>query len=260
MPEPLLYLESMGAAAIASVLCVLAIAARRQPITAPQFNSTCVLALGLGIVAGKCVLSPNLVWPPVNGLDRLMTIVVPAALGIELAAGFQRVPPKVAWILRLVLAMAIPPILLHGSIYLESSNGYWSAGQAGTALAAGTTLLTAMWALLIWLSRRSSSGVSISLALALATQCAGVAIIMAGYIKGGATAFPLAATLAATTLGGALAGIRPVPAILGIGVVQLFSILSIGCFFGRLSTGCALALLLSPLLCWATEIRQLRSR
>jgi hypothetical protein len=92
----------------------------------------------------------------------------------------------------------------------------------------------------------------------LATQCAGLTVMMAGYIKGGAAAFPLAATLAATTVGARLAAKPLAPAIVGVGVVNLFGVLFIGRFFGRLSTGCSLALLLAPLLCWVTELPPLR--
>jgi hypothetical protein len=85
--------------------------------------------------------------------------------------------------------------------------------------------------------------------------------MMAGYIKGGAAAFPLAATLVATTIGARLIAKRSgVPASIGIGVVGLFGLLFIGRFFGRLSTGSALAMLLAPLLCWATEAPLLRHR
>ena len=48
--------------------------------------------------------------------------------------------------------------------------------------------------------------------------------------------------------------------ILGIGVVSLFGVLFVGRFFGRLSTGCAIAMLLAPLLCWVTEMPLLRHR
>jgi hypothetical protein len=43
-------------------------------------------------------------------------------------------------------------------------------------------------------------------------------------------------------------------------VVGLFGLLFIGLYFGRLSTAAALAMLLAPLLCWATEIPILRNR
>jgi len=260
MPDPLLYLESMGAAAIASALCVLAMAAWRRPAGTTRFNAACVLAMCLGIVAGNSVLSLGMTWPPANGLDRLMTVVIPAALAIELIAGIQRLPSAVAWFLRLGLAAATPRILLHGSVYLNGASGGWSAGEAVITLAAWSTLPGVLWVLLHWLSQRSCSGVSISLALALAIQSAGLTIMLAGYIKGGAAAIPLTATIATTAIGAGLAASRFAPAIVGVGVVNLFGVLFVGRFFGQISTGSALAILLAPLLCWATEIRQLRSR
>jgi hypothetical protein len=85
--------------------------------------------------------------------------------------------------------------------------------------------------------------------------------MLAGYLNGGAAAFPLTGALAGAAIASALRGKRTdEPATLGIGVVGLFGLLSIGHFFGRLSTGDALILLLAPLLCWATEMPPLRGR
>ena len=115
--------------------------------------------------------------------------------------------------------------------------------QAGTALAVCAALLVALWGLLSWLAERSP-GVSIPFALHLATQSAGLTVMMAGYIKGGAAAIPLVATLMTATIGARLITNRfgspakfDAPAILGIGVVGLFGLLFVGRFFGRLSTG-----------------------
>ena len=260
MPEPLLYLQALGVAAVVSAMCVLVIGGVRRPASPPRRNMACVLGMGFGLALGYYVLSLRLAWPPANGLDRFLTIVVPAALGIEWIAGFQRVPPWLAWFLRLSLAATIARILLHGSVYLSGSRSVWTAWQAGAALAVCGVLLAALWFLLADLSQRSP-GVSIPLALSLATWCAGLTVMMAGYIKGGAAAFPLTATLVATTIGSNLIAKRAgAPAILGIGVVGLFGLLLIGRFFGRLSTGCALTIWLAPLLCWATELPLLRNR
>ncbi len=265
MPDPLLYLNAMGAAAVVSAVFVLAIARVRCPAGAAPLNLACVLGMGLGLAVGCRVLSIRPTWPPVNALDRLLMIVVPAVLGIELIAGFQCVPRRVAWFLRLSLVAMIPGVLLHGSVYWSDSgnDGMW---QVGTVQALSGALLAGEWALLSRLSQRSP-GVSIPLAIGLTTQCAGLTVMMAGYIKGGAAAFPLVATLVATSIGTRLMAKRSgapansgAPAILGIGVVELFGLLFIGRFFGRLSTGSALVMLLAPLLCWMTEIPQLRHR
>ncbi len=266
MPDPLLYLKAMGTAAIVSATIVLAMAGMRRPAGTMRRNTACMLGIGLGLVVGYYELSLRLAWPPVNGLDRFLTIVVPSALGIELLAGFQRVPRWIAWFLRISLAAAIPRILLHGSVYLSGSGNDWTLWQAGTVMAVCGCLLAGLWSLLAWLSQRSP-GISIPLALCLTIQCAGLNVMLAGYIKGGTAAFPLSATLAAAAIGVRLITKRCISpahvdtaAILGIGVVGLFGIVFIGRFFGRLSTSFALVLVLAPLLCWVTEVPLLRHR
>ncbi|MBC8355246.1 MAG: hypothetical protein H8E66_24995 [Planctomycetes bacterium] len=266
MPEPLLYLKATAAAAIVSATFVLAMAGVRRSAIATWLNSTCVLAIGVGLAAGYSVLSLHLAWPPRNGLDRLLTIVVPLALIIELISGVERVPRWVAWFLRISLTATIPRILLHGSVYLSRSDNDWTLWQASLAMALCGALLAGAWSLLSCLSERSP-GVSIPLALCLSIQCAGLTVMLAGYIKGGAAAIPLAAALVATSIGAKLVSKRTSPqtnigwpAILGIGVVGLFGLLFIGRFFGRLSTERAIVMLLAPLLCWVTETSLLRDR
>ena len=266
MPEPLLYLKAMGTAAIVSAIIVLAMVLARRHASTTWLNLSCILGIGLGLVVGHSVVSLRLAWPPVNGLDRFLTITVPLALSIELIAGFQNVPRWVAWLLRMSLAATIPRILLHGSVYLSDSPEGWTPWQAGMSLAVCGALLAGVWSLLSWLSQRSP-GASILLALSLPILCAGLTVMMAGYIKGGVAAFPLLATLVGTTVAARLMSKRSAalsnfrtPAIVGIGVVGLFGLLFVGRFFGRLSTDYALAMLLSPLLCWVTEIPQLRHR
>lgn len=266
MPEPLLYLKAMGAAAIVSAMIVLAMVLARRHASTTWLNFSCVVGIGLGLVVGYGVVSLRLAWPPANGLDRFLTITVPLALGIELIAGFQNVPRWVAWLLRMSLAATIPRILLHGSVYLSGSTDGWTRWQTGSALVVCGALLAGVWSLLFWLSQRSP-GISIPGALCLPILCAGLTVMMAGYIKGGVAAFPLVATLVATTIGARLMAKRSValaqfrvPAIVGVGVVGLFGLLFLGRFFGRLSTGCTLAMLLSPLLCWVTEMPRLRHK
>ncbi len=263
MPEPLLYLKAMGAAAFVSTLMVLAGWAVRRNTGSTWLNIACVLAMGLGLAAGYHILSLQLAWPPASGLDRMLTIVIPAATGIELMVGFQSVPRPIAWLLRIGLAAALPRILLHGSVYLNGADD-WSWWQINIAMAVCSVTLLGVWSLLVRLSRRSG-GVSIPLGLCLSIQSAGATVMMAGYIKGGAAALPLAAAAAATTVAANLitrGGRKPAnfddSPVLGIGVVGLFGVLFIGRFFGRISTICALTILLAPLLCWVTEVALLK--
>lgn len=267
MPDPLQYLMALGAAAIVSAVSLLVISAVRPTASASWLNSACVLAAGLGLAAGYDVLSFGIAWPPAQSLDRFLTIIVPAALCIELIAAVSIVPGWIAWLLRGGLTVAMPRILLHGSVYLSGDD--WTVC---VIVAIGAGSLALLWGPLSWLSQRTA-GVSILVALCLAIQCAGLTVMMAGYIKGGAAAFPFVAALLATAIGAKLitrhwtlstgfsvSANLGTPAMIGIGVVGLFGLLFIGCFFGQLSRGYALAVLFAPLLCWMTELPPLRNR
>ena len=266
MPDPLLYLKATATAAIVSAVFVLAMAKSRRSLGDAWLNSAYVLGIGFGLYAGYHVLSWRLAWPPMNGLDRLLTVVLPAVLCIELVAEFLSVPRWLAWLSRLSLAAATSRILLHDSVYLTGTDGRWTSSQTASVLLVCGALLAGLWSLLSWLSRRSP-GVSIPFALGMATQCAGVTVMMAGYIKGGAAAFPLTATLVAVSFAVWLVARRSEAptkfdsaATVGIGVLGLFGLLFIGRFFGELSTERTLAMFLAPLLCWVTEIPLLRNR
>ncbi|QDT12777.1 hypothetical protein [Planctomycetes bacterium K23_9] len=271
MPDPLLYTKAMGVAAFISMALVLAIFAWRRRLKMAELNSVCVVGIGFGLVAGYAVLALNLSWPPANALDRLLLIIVPATLVIELIAGFQRVPRAVAWLIRISLALVAPWILLHNSIYLNDS-GDWTPWQVGLVIVVSAALLILVWGLFSVLSQRSG-GVSLPIAVCIAVQCAGVAVMLAGYIKGGAAAIPLVATLLGTSIvvqgvarffSGKIDVSLPqkvvVPGVVGVGLVGLFGLLFIGRFFGEISTLTAVTILAAPLLCWLSEARQLRNR
>jgi hypothetical protein len=259
MPEPLLYLQSLGAAAVAGAVCVLALAGRRA-VSPARLNAACILGGCLGMVAGCLLLRWRPVWPPASALDRVVTFVIPAALSIELVAGFPSVRPAFARALRVAFVAAAPLVLLHGSIYLAGSDGGWTAWQAGVLVLTCSALLAALWIPLAWLSRRSRSGLSIAGSLALAILCAGAAVMLGGYLKGGAVTFALAGSLAGATAASRLITPRLAPAVVTLGVVQLFGVVGTGHLFGRLPAGSALGLLLAPLLCCVSELPLLRQR
>jgi len=268
MPDPLTYLKAMSAAAIVGVLGAIAVARLRGRIDEAYLNFLAVLGLGLSLTAGYAMMSLSIGWPPTNGLDRFLTIVLPAALVIEGFVGWSRVPRWLAWTLRIGLAAAIPRILLHGSVYLSGYGDEGNLWHVILMLLISIFLLTGVWSLLARLSDRHPS-ISIPIALSMTIQTAGLTIMMAGYIKGGAAAFPLVAALMATSIATwrftARARRRRTDraqavAIAGIGVASLFGLLFVGRFFGRISTPCAIVLLTTPLLCWATELPWLKRR
>jgi len=263
MPDPLLYSAAMALAATVSKLTVLLAAliaaplfARRESATATWLNVVCVAALAMGMAACIGAIELQIAWPPRSALDRLLTLVLPAVLLVEVIAGLPQLPRYAAWMLRAPIAAATPPVLLYGSVYVNGAGDY-TATYAAILIVAGAALLLTVWSLLDWLSRRSP-GVSLPLAICLAAQTSGVVIMLAGYIKGGAAAIPLVGALVAVAVTALLVSRLTAPVLVAAGSVGLFGLLFIGRFFGEVSTPCALVLLLAPLLCWATELPQLR--
>ena len=260
MPDAAAYLKAVSAAIGASALVVLALGGVRRPAGAARRNAACALGFALGAAAGGAALRLPFGWPPASGLARLLAIVLPAALAIELAAGLKRTPRWLAWGLRIILAALAGRILLHGSVYLAGANGGWTAWQQALTLSSGGAALALAWVLLSWLASRAP-GVSIPLALCEASLAGGVAIMLAGYLAGGEAALALAAALAGAAIAASVVGPRFAPqGLVGLGVVGLFGELFVGHFFGRLSIGAALAVFFAPLLCWATETPPLRNR
>lgn len=258
MPEPLLYVQSLGTAALAGALCVLAVAGWRG--ASVQLNAACVLGGCLGTSAGCWLLRWQLVWPPASALDRVVTVIIPAGMCVELVAAGPWIRPAFGWVLRGMFIAAAPLILLHRSIYLAGSNTGWTSLQAGGLLVICSAGLAALWIPLFWLSRRSRSGLSIAASLALSTLCAGAAVMLGGYLKGGAVTCAFAGSLAGVALAARPINARLAPGLVALGVLQLVGVVGIGYFFGRLPAGSALGLLLAPLLCCVSEIPLLRQR
>jgi hypothetical protein len=264
MPDPLVYLGAIGAAALAAALLVMAISWPRQ--TGKQdsgSNSTrsrvaSVIGLAGGLIAGYWVLDLYVSWPPVNALDRLLTIILPVAVGIELIAAFEKVPRWLAWTLRMALVAAMGRILLHGSVYLTSAH---VAGEILLHLIACAALTAGLWWRLATLAVRSPPGISIVVAIALTMLCAAPLIMWWGYVSGGAATLPLSAALIATVVTSAVLTHRAdIQAPLAIGVIGLSGLLFIGRYFGGLSTGVALGLLFTPILCWIPEVLRRSAR
>jgi hypothetical protein len=287
MPDPISYLKASIAAVVASAMIVLAFRLILRKTVQSIATVVCVLAVGAGVVTGYGVLQFSYTWPPANALNRFLMIVLPATLVVELLAAIsgrgEAVSSRILansatkrtgslWTLgfRLALYACIGRILLHDSVYLgEVGRGNpeaWTFAKTLALFGGSFAGLIAGWSLLCRLSERSAAG-SITVSLALVIQCTGLATMMAGYIKGGAAAIPLAAALAGTTLASPLLGKCPVGSdkaylrgTIGIGVIGLLSLLLIGHYFGQLTGLRAIVLFLTPLLGWISELPGLRSR
>ena len=272
MPDPRLFVLGLAVASVASLLIVRALTGLSQDATAVgRWRRAAWLGLLAGLAAGWNRLGYVVPWPPATGLDRLLLVTLPAVLAVELLVGSRVVqgltggitnrlpgiPREILPALSLgLVSMAVPLVLLWGSVHLGGEIAARSlSGQGSLLLASGSLLGLGVASL-----RRVSlqpQGWTVPISLMLALLTAGICILLAGYIKGGAVAFPLAGTL----LGGLLAtsGPRSVPvtahardevyrALVTFGTVSLYGVLLVGCAFGRLPGGRALLVGFAPLL------------
>jgi hypothetical protein len=262
VPDPLPYFYSIAVAAAVSVCVTLALLALGKSNRATWLNAAAMLALGFGLVGGFAQLDLQLNWPPISALERLLLLVLPSTMAIELVASFAKVPRAVVWALRIGLAIATPRVLLHGSVYLsDASQGTRDEAWLAMLICGGALVIA--WQLLLKLNQRRL-GISLPLTLSMALASGGMTVMMAGYIKGGSIAMPFCMSLVVTTLAARWMVRTPasfqMEGVLSVSFVSLFGLLFVGHFFGRISIYAGLAVLLAPLLCWVTETRLLRDR
>jgi hypothetical protein len=262
VPDPVAIVMAMGIAA-AEALAVLLVCTWPWRAAGPaRFDAGWALGLGLGTFLGCWSLGIRPAWPLQQDLDRLLALVLPAIVAIEVLAAFPRVPRWLVWTLRLAVAAATARVLLHGTSYLTDLTGpgtrEWSPAQAWLVLGGCGALLAAVWTLLALLARRVR-GYSPAVCLMVATTASAVAVMLSGYATGGQVGLPLAAALVGVTAASlVLRRSPPLTGPPGVAVVALFSLLLVGRFFGELTSAHAVLLFCAPLLGWLPELPLLR--
>lgn len=268
MTEGLKALASIAVALTVSAVCMLvAVRFRTGRLTGQgwpngQGDRTGLVAVVIGAISGYAVLALWPRWPPANALDRFLVIVLPATVALLAIDRWPRKSRAARWGLEFALAVAAVRILLDRSVYLQED-----VRGVGLLLLGSAGLLVSYLCLVQRLSvRRRHQGANdgpvqgaLLLALAAALLVTGLLIAMAGYIKGGAAALPWSAAIAGATIGSRLGSQKPgLQGTIGLSVVLLFGFLFIGRLFGELTTSTALLVLLTPLLCWTTQLPLLR--
>ncbi len=262
MPDPVVILKAMSmAAALAAV--ILGIFGWRGRTGQPAWlNAGWALSVAAGFYLGCWVLGIWPHWPPREDLDRLLVVVTPVAVAVELFSAFPKIPRWLVWALRLVVIAGGARILLHGSGYITDLTGpatsEWSPAQIGLIFSGLAAIEAAVWVGLSVLVRQAP-GSSVPLSLAITVAGSAVTIMLSGYSTGGQVGLPLAAALIGATVTSALLPrSAPKTAQLGVAIVGLFSLLVIGRFFGELSPVHAILLVLAPMLGWLPELAYLR--
>jgi hypothetical protein len=259
MPEPVLILTAMGIAVAASALIFVICGWRwRRAAESPWLNAGWVLGVGFGLLLGCGALGIRPHWPPSEVIDRLLGLVLPAVLVVELLAVFPKVPRWLVWTLRLALVVGGARVLLQGTSYITDLAGpgtsEWSPSLAWVIFGGLAALEAAVWALLSLLDRRVP-GPSVPVCLAVASAGAALTVMFSGSASGGQVGLPLAAAIvgsatAMLVLTRSSRGSGP----LGVPIIGLFSLLVMGRFFGELTSAYALLLFCAPLLGWLPEL------
>ena len=299
MPDPFEYLKAVLAAIVASTTLLVAFRVLSWKSRRILFETANLVAITCGAWAGYFMLNFSSPWPPANALDRFFTIVLPGVLIIELIAAVisdwprtlltthstpgsannlrqvDRTGSCVLWIARCSLCCGTGRILMHGSIYLNaaqsSTREAWLIQNMPGILLISALCLMAVWFAMTQLAARATSS-CIVLSLSLSLICAGCTTMMAGYIKGGAAALPLASVLMVSALASHFLLSKRFErdensrccadgtAAISIGLMSLFSLLWIGRFFGQLTSTDAIVMFLAPSLCWISELPLIRNR
>jgi len=275
-----------GVAALVSALLMLAFGwpwRAPRPIRARLGG---VVSVGLGFAVGCWWLDIRPSWPPQEDQDRLLFILLPAVIAVEILAALigarlahlQRQIPSsksedrasnmgfrvsgLAWLLRFLVAAAATPILLYGTTYVSGDAGpgtrQWTPQQTWMIFAGLAASLLAVWLLLAWLIQQPLGRAAL---LAVAIACGGTAVIMmmSGYASGGPLAMPLAGgVVGALAASLALRNASCVANTLGLAVVGLFALLIMGHFFSELTWTNAALLFFAPVLAAFPELPPFR--
>lgn len=257
MPDPVVYLLAVSASLAAGVICGL-VANRCLARSRSSYSRIVSLfGIGLSVFLGYLLLRFQFAWPPAKALDRFLVVILPATFIVEIAAGNPRVHPELVRFLRLVLMATTARILVHDSVYVHSDGNEWSALQLAFLLIVSSVLLAAVWMSMLSLLQ-CTSDISVPITLAMTILAAGLVVMLAGYLKGGAASFPIASALFGVAV--VCRNRADVQGMIGIGVMSLFSVLFIGRFFGGVTTTTAVVVFVSPLMCWIVELPGFRPR
>jgi hypothetical protein len=260
MPDPVLMLQAMLIAAVVAMATTGLVGwlVKAKGIGAGWSTFAAVLGLGLGFGLGCFWLDIKIHWPPREDQDRLLEIVVPAVIVVEMLAAWPKGPSWMIGGLRLAVVCLTARVLLNGTVYLEDLAGprsrEWSPGRAWLILGGMAVALAVSWWSMVRITKRAPSASPV-LALAGVIAAAALTIMLSGYATGGLVGLPLASGLAGVAVVMVILPetARPKPPV-GVGVVGLFSLVVVGRFFGQLTTGHAVLLLAAPMLAWVPEL------
>jgi len=263
VPDPILLLKAM---ALAAAIAALAVLLTGLPWRSPRWGiatASGVLGVALGFGISSRWLGIRATWPPKEATDRLLLVVLPVVIGVELVGAAAGKFRWIVWLLRAVVAAFAARILVDKSAYIADLSGpdsrLWDETQTTKILAGLGITLALVWAALL-LQLRRPAGRAVPFAVAGTCVAAGATTMFSGYATGGGQlGLPLGASIVGAFLASLLlSGRRATGGVVSFGVVGLFSYLVIGRLFAELTTTNAALLFFAPLLCWLPELPLVR--
>ncbi|MGF1579148.1 MAG: hypothetical protein ACFCD0_07275 [Gemmataceae bacterium] len=161
-------------------------------------------ALGIGgaVLFGMWWLGISISWPPTNHEERIVLLILPTVVAIEVVIATVQPNVPAAWALRVLVASAIPGVLLQGHQLLQSDNPdfkileirTWNPAERHLWLLGAAVVLVGVWWSLTFLLRRHSKRI-ILLAIILSTGAALWASYSAGYATNYRIGLPVVVSL-----------------------------------------------------------------
>lgn len=247
-----------GIAAAVVGLLAAALAARYSPAPPIRFQWFALLAVLPAGLVGHAVLGMWPRFPPTAALDRLLVLILPGAIALEWFLARRTLPPRREILWRALAGCCWLRVLVHDSVYLQTgvlSSHAWS----WPALIAGGGL----WGSLQWSAVKLSCRapiVSFGPLLAVSLGTAGLMIVMAGYLKGGAVALVWSAAVLGSSLGIVIdRRASSLSAAIGVVYTLLCGFALVGCWFGAVEVWASMLVIAAPLAGWLVEWPSCRS-
>ncbi|MFO0913258.1 MAG: hypothetical protein U0795_09885 [Pirellulales bacterium] len=247
-----------GIAAAVVGLLAAALAARCSPAPPTRFQWFVLLAILLGGLAGHAVLGMWPRWPPTGALDRLLVVILPGSIALEWLLMRWLWPARQEILWRVLAGGCWLRVLVHDSVYLQSgvlSSYLWS----WPALVVGGGLWGSLQWSVVRLGRRTPVASAVPL-LAASLGTAGLMIVLAGYLKGGAVALVWSAAVLGSSLGVVVdRRAASLSAVIGVVYTLLCGLALVGCWFGAVEVWASMLVIAAPLAGWLVELPSFRN-
>ncbi len=197
MIDPLWLLLGLFLPTAASFTCIWLLASSANtPALAGILKPLKILkCLGAATLISALSLTGLPPWQPIQGEHWIVMVVLPTAVVIALIGSVEQIPTIVRWLLRLIVACGIGPLLTRSLIpytWSQSTAVYWWIAFALAILI--------VWIAMHILARKGFGRLAV-FALDLSCGFAGAITIMSGYLTGGQFAAGFALVIAGAWLG-----------------------------------------------------------